>query len=65
MLYIKEPEGIDFVVDPKPLTDSDKKVISDIIAHYNATGQKISKKKLLTQSRKSKKSVRCRSVLLK
>lgn len=46
MGYIKEPVGIDFVVDPTPLTAADKKKISEIIAYYKATG----KKKLLQKS---------------
>ena len=41
MGYIKEPPGIDFIVDPTPLTTSERKRISDIIAHYKATGQKM------------------------
>ena len=40
MGYIKEPYGIDFTVDPKPLTDTDKKMISEVIAYYKATGRK-------------------------
>lgn len=40
MGHIKEPIGIDFVVDPTPLTDLDKKKISEIIAHYKTTGRK-------------------------
>lgn len=40
MGHIKEPEGIDFVVDPTPLTDNDRKRISKIIAYYKATGRK-------------------------
>ena len=35
-----EPYGIDFTVDPKPLTDGDRKMISEVIAYYNATGRK-------------------------
>ncbi len=41
MGHIKEPEGIDFVVESKPLTDAERKQISRIIAHYKATGRKI------------------------
>jgi hypothetical protein len=41
MGYIKEPTGIDFVVDPTPLTIEDRKRISEIIAHYKATGLKL------------------------
>ena len=40
MGYIKEPNGIDFVVDPKPRTNEDRKMISEIIACYKATGKK-------------------------
>jgi hypothetical protein len=39
MGIIREPEGVDFVVDPRPLKDWEKKQISDIIAHNKATGE--------------------------
>ena len=42
MGYIKEPVGIDFVVDPTPLTPEDRKKISEIISYYKATGRKMS-----------------------
>ena len=41
MGYIKEPTGIDFIVDPTPLTSEDRKKISGIIAYYKATGRKM------------------------
>lgn len=41
MGYIKEPAGVDFVVDPTPLTTADRKRISEIIAYYKKTGQKM------------------------
>ena len=41
MGHIKEPEGIDFVVDPTPLTEEERKQISEIIAYYKATGRKM------------------------
>ncbi len=41
MGYIKEPAGIDFVVDPTPLTTEDRKKISEIIAFYKQTGRKL------------------------
>jgi hypothetical protein len=31
MGYIKEPEGVDFVINGKPLTDKQKKQISEFI----------------------------------
>ena len=40
MGHIKEPNGVDFTVDPTPLTDLEKKRISEIIAYYKATGRK-------------------------
>ena len=40
MGFIKEPDGIDFVVDSKPLTDKDGKRISDAIALFKTTGKK-------------------------
>ena len=52
MGYIKEPAGVDFVVDPTPLTKADRKRISEIIAHYKATGRKIlPMKKQMTKTR--------------
>ena len=41
MGHIKEPEGIDFVVDPTPLNSEDRKKISEIIAFYKQTGRKM------------------------
>lgn len=41
MGYIKEPAGINFVVDPTPLTIEDRKKISEIIAYYKTTGKKM------------------------
>ena len=41
MDIIKEPEGIDFVVEQVELTKADKELISNAIAHYKATGEKL------------------------
>lgn len=59
MGYIKEPAGIDFVVDPTPLTAADRKKISEIIAYYKATGKKMSLQKSTAKARlgSSKKKV--------
>jgi hypothetical protein len=46
MGHIKEPIGINFVVDPKPLTIIEREGISEIIAFYKKTG----KKKSITNS---------------
>lgn len=60
MGYIKSPDGIDFLVDPSPLTPTERKKISAIIANYRATGKKMvlqdsSKKQSI--SKKNKKEV--------
>ncbi len=57
MGHIKEPEGIDFTVDPTPLTTEDRKRISEIIAHYKASGEKPSLRKSKTNPRGQKKKV--------
>lgn len=51
MGYIKEPAGIDFIVDPTPLTSEDRKKISAIIAYYKATGRKMPLPKPKTRNR--------------
>jgi hypothetical protein len=58
MGYIKEPIGIDFVVDPTPLTTEDRKKISEIIAYYKATGRKKPLTKTARQPRSTTKSKR-------
>ena len=40
MGYIKDPEGVDLVVEPSILTAQDKLMISEIIANYKKTGNK-------------------------
>lgn len=50
MGYIKEPLGVDFVVDPTPLTDKERKRISEIIAYYKATGKRMPMTKSSTQN---------------
>lgn len=58
MGHIKEPLGINFVVDSTPLTDGERKRISEVIAYYKATGKKMplkksaNKKRLTTLNRK-------------
>jgi hypothetical protein len=39
MGYIKEPKGVDFVVEPHVITEEDKRIISEAIAYYKATGK--------------------------
>ena len=54
MGHIKEPDGVDFIVDSTPLTTQDRKRISDIIAHYKVTGEKMPFRKSKIESRKQK-----------
>jgi hypothetical protein len=56
MGYIKEPAGVDFVVDPTPLTAEDRKKISEIIAYYKATGRKMPLDKSTVKYRVATKS---------
>ena len=51
MGHIKEPAGIDFVVDPTPLTSEDRKKISEIIAFYKRTGRKLPTEKATPRHR--------------
>jgi hypothetical protein len=39
MGHIKEPKGVDFVVEPHVVTAEDRRIISEAIAHYKATGK--------------------------
>jgi hypothetical protein len=55
MGYIKEPAGVDFFVDPKPLTAADRKRISEIIAYYKATGRKMPIQKTKAKNRSTKR----------
>lgn len=36
MGYIKEPKGVDFIIQSKPLTDEERKQISKFIQDYKA-----------------------------
>ena len=56
MGHIKEPIGIDFVVDPTPLTEADKKRISEVIAYYKKTGKKITTSKSTAVNTKRRKA---------
>ena len=40
MGYVQEPEGVDFYVDSKSLTEKERKEISETIAYYKLTGRK-------------------------
>jgi hypothetical protein len=57
MGYIREPKGVDFVVEPIPLTSKDQQMISNAIALYKATG-KITRASRLKKTRSAKKKVK-------
>ena len=40
MGHIKEPEGVDFIIKSKPLTDKDRAEISEFIRQYKAKNSK-------------------------
>lgn len=40
MGFIKEPKGVDFLIQSEPLTDREKKEISKYIADYKAKNKK-------------------------
>lgn len=50
MGYIKEPEGVDFIIQSKPLTNKERKEISKFIEEYKA---KNAVKKLVRKSKTS------------
>ena len=54
MGHIKEPDGVDFIINGKPLTDKEKKAISDFI---KADKDKIARQKLRKAKTISKKKL--------
>ena len=55
MGYIKEPDGVDFVINGKPLTDTQKKAISEFI---KADKERLAKKSVRkTKARTTKNSI--------
>jgi hypothetical protein len=54
MGHIKEPVGINFTVDPTPLSSEDRKKISEIIAFYKKTGKKIPTQKASSRMKATK-----------
>lgn len=49
MGYVEEPKGVDFVVEPIPLSSEDQQMISKAFALYKATGK-------ITRAPRSKKT---------
>lgn len=67
MGYIKEPAGVEFIVDPTPLTREERKNISAIIAYYKATGRKmlLSKSLSATKEKTARHARKIRRTLVK
>jgi hypothetical protein len=59
MGYIREPKGVDFVVEPHVLTEEDRRIMSKIIADYKTTGKitraPVPKKGRRTATKKAKR----------
>ena len=57
MGFIKEPEGVDFIIRSKPLSDKERSAISEFIINYKAknTAPKTSKLKRATVITKTAK----------
>ena len=51
MGFIREPKGIDLIVKSEPLTEQDRKLISNVIAQYKLTGKKPSKIRKLSSAK--------------
>jgi phage terminase small subunit len=50
MGYIKEPKGVDFIIQSEPLTDSDRALISAYIRRYKAGKSAVVKTKKAPRS---------------
>ena len=52
MGYIKEPKGVDFIINSNPLTDKDRNDISNLIADYKKKSKQTKENKTIKPSRK-------------
>lgn len=52
MGHIKEPKGVDFIIKSDPLTDKERKAISEFISNYKKT-----KKQKVVQKTSTKKKL--------
>ena len=58
MGYIKEPKGVDFVVEPHVVTEADRRIMTKIIADYKATGKITRAPRPKRKARRSAKKVK-------
>jgi len=57
MGHIKEPEGVDFIIQSKPLTDEERAAISEYIRNYKEK-QKAKRSRKTTTGTKRKRLLR-------
>jgi hypothetical protein len=57
MGLIKEPLNIDFVVDPRPLTEKERKMISDFIKADKLKRAKTAERSRINQKKRTKAKV--------
>lgn len=57
MGHIKEPKGVDFIIQSKPLTDEERSAISEYIRSYKAKQKARGSRKATTESKRKKVSV--------
>ena len=58
MGLIKEPLNVDFVVDPRPLTEKERKMISDFIKTDKLKRAKTADRSKINQKKRTKAKVR-------
>jgi hypothetical protein len=51
MGHIKEPIGVDFIIKSDPLTDKERKAISEFISNYKKTEKQKTVKKATTKKK--------------
>ena len=51
MGHIKEPKGVDFIIKSDPLTDNERKAISEFISNYKKTEKQKAVKKTSTKKK--------------
>jgi hypothetical protein len=56
MGHIKEPEGVDFIIQSKPLTDEERVAISEYIRNYKAKQKGSRRSRKATTGTKRKKT---------
>ena len=58
MGYIKEPKGVDFVVEPHVVTEEDRRIMTEIITAYKTTGKITRAPRLKAKTRRNAKKAK-------